>query len=153
MSAVSDLVRWVVWGRTDGVRAAIRARLGVFTWVDRQYPDLQRPAPSGSASPARAGWRRMLASAELGEGQVTEVVVGESTVALVRIDGQVFAVDGICPHAAGPLGDGHLAGYTLTCPVHGWSYDVRTGASSVRPDVSLRTYPVAEEGGAIWLVE
>lgn len=154
MSAVKGLVRWVVWGRTDGVRAAIRARLGVFTWVDRPYPDPQHAGdgPGASSSPARAGWRRILASGELAEGQVTEVVTGELTLALARIEGMVFAVDGICPHAAGPLAEGHLREYTLTCPVHGWSYDIRTGASSVRPDVNLQTFRVVEEGGAIWLV-
>lgn len=154
MSTVTDIVRWVVLGRTDGVRAALRARLGVLSWVDRPYPDL-RPASTHAepaSAPHRAGWQRLLPSAELAEGGVTEVVVGEQRFALARVGGQVFAVDGICAHAAGPLGEGHLAGHTLTCPVHGWSYDVRTGASSVGPEVTIRTFPVTEEIGAIWLV-
>jgi nitrite reductase (NADH) small subunit len=154
VSVVTDVVRWVVLGRTDGVRASIRARLGVLTWVDRPHPDIRPVYPVGSAAPAagREGWARLLASAELGEGQVIEVVAGDRTIALSRVCGAVYALDGVCAHAAGPLGEGHLADYTLTCPVHGWSYDVRTGVSSVGAQFTVRTYRVAEEGGAVWLV-
>ena len=153
MSAVTDLVRWVVLGRTDGVRAALRARLGVFTWVDRPHPEV-RPASPRPTPPenTRVGWTRLLASDELLEGDLTEAVAGEQRLALSRVQGQVYAVDGVCRHAAGPLGEGHLDGFTLTCPIHGWSYDVRSGRSDMDAEATLRTFKIVEEVGSIWLV-
>ena len=52
------------------------------------------------------------------------------------------AVSNTCAHAGGPIGDGSLDGTTVTCPYHGWSYDVRTGACFVNEDMCLDTYEV-----------
>jgi nitrite reductase (NADH) small subunit len=154
VSAVTDLVRWVVLGRNDGLRAALRARLGVFTWVDRPHPEVRPPTSARPAAqePLRAGWTRLLGSDELLEGQLTEAVAGDQRLALSRVQGQIYAVDGVCRHAAGPLGEGQLDGFTLTCPIHGWSYDVRTGRTDMDAEAGLRTFKIAEEAGSIWLV-
>jgi nitrite reductase/ring-hydroxylating ferredoxin subunit len=55
------------------------------------------------------------------------VVVGGRHIALFRLDEGFFAIDNHCLHQAGPLCDGELEGAVVTCPWHGWSYDVRTG--------------------------
>ena len=51
----------------------------------------------------------------------------ERDVALCNVDGELFALDNTCPHAGGPLGEGHLHGDTIRCPWHGWAFNVRTG--------------------------
>ena len=74
---------------------------------------------------------------ELPLGDVGQIPVGEGRVFLVAgkgiavfrsRSGELFGVDDACPHRNGPLGDGLLAGGTVVCPLHGKSFNVRTGA-------------------------
>jgi nitrite reductase/ring-hydroxylating ferredoxin subunit len=60
-------------------------------------------------------------------GATLECVAGDRIVALYNVDGQFHALDGICPHQGGPLGKGKLTGCIITCPWHGWQFDVVTG--------------------------
>lgn len=50
------------------------------------------------------------------------------SVALYNVDGEIFATQGECGHAYGPLADGVLEGHTITCPLHEWEWDVRDGS-------------------------
>jgi nitrite reductase/ring-hydroxylating ferredoxin subunit len=72
-------------------------------------------------------------------------------VALFNVDGQIFALDGTCPHAGGPLGDGELDGTTVTCPWHGWQFDVTTGEHRRNPACVQQRYEVKIEGDDILL--
>ena len=47
--------------------------------------------------------------------------------ALFNVDGTFYALDGVCPHQGGPLGSGEVHNCIVTCPWHGWQFDVRTG--------------------------
>ena len=78
----------------------------------------------------------------LGEGRSYRV--GETTVAVFRPrGGGVFAVQSDCPHRGGPLADGLVAGGKVVCPLHGFAFDLATGASARAECPALRTYPVA----------
>ena len=55
------------------------------------------------------------------------VEVGERNVVLFHVDGQYYAVDDVCTHDGGPLGEGFLEGYTIACPRHGAKFDIRDG--------------------------
>ncbi len=79
-----------------------------------------------------------------GEGKVVEVN-GEK-VALFQMQGEFYAIDNTCVHHGGPLGEGILEGATVTCPWHGWQYDITTGVSPVNPAARVSTYPVRVEG-------
>lgn len=72
-------------------------------------------------------------------------------VIVFNIDDQLYAVSNLCPHAGLPLDAGDLAGCVLTCPYHGYAYNVRNGANIDMPDFEppVRTYPVRVEGQAI----
>ncbi len=70
---------------------------------------------------------------------------------VVDVDGHLTAIDSVCPHAGGPLADGQLEGCLLTCPWHGWAFDVGTGICDVDEEMSVRTFPVREEGGGIFI--
>lgn len=78
-----------------------------------------------------------------------EAEVGEGTYAICNADGEVHALEGICPHAGGPLGQGALHGFTLVCPWHGWEYDCRTGANDMDPDVVVPKVAVKVQGDDI----
>lgn len=158
MSGYRNTLRWVLIGRRDGLRARLRARLGVLTWLDRRpEPQEPRPTPAPAPAPAAAaeepgpGWVRVAHASEVGPGDVLEVLAGDRPVALANVDGKLYAVDGTCPHAGGPLGDGHLEGVVLTCPWHGWSWDVTDGHSLVDETVRVDTIPVKVIDGGVWV--
>ena len=82
-----------------------------------------------------------------GTGKVVEA--GGKPIAVFNCDGTFYAIDNTCAHRGGPLGEGSLAGTTVTCPWHGWEYDVKTGACQVDPAITLKSYPVTLEGDDI----
>lgn len=86
---------------------------------------------------------------DLAPGAVRAVRVGEEEIALAHCDGGFYAVQGHCIHLQGPLGEGHLEACTLTCPWHGWQYDVRTGQNEFDLAIQLRTYDVQVEDGEV----
>ncbi len=90
-------------------------------------------------------------------GQVSEVPPGSSKVvvvqghpvALFNVAGTFYALSNVCLHRGGPVGEGTLDETTVTCPLHGWEYDVRTGKNVANPMARLKTYAVRVEGGEI----
>jgi nitrite reductase/ring-hydroxylating ferredoxin subunit len=73
-------------------------------------------------------------------------------IAVFNVDGQFYALDGICPHAGGPLGQGRLAGGVVTCPWHGWQFDVTSGRHCLNPRLTQAAYPVEIEAGDVFVV-
>jgi nitrite reductase (NADH) small subunit len=94
-------------------------------------------------------WIEAARLADVPPGAAREVVVGETVVALVNVDGEVFALDGICSHQGGPLGGGRVEGRTLTCPWHGWQYDAPSGVHRTSGRACQRVYPVKVDEGAV----
>jgi nitrite reductase/ring-hydroxylating ferredoxin subunit len=86
---------------------------------------------------------------EVPEGHVRAVRAGEEEIALAHVDGAFYATQHHCLHMEGPLGDGHLEGCVLTCPWHGWQYDVRSGENEFDRAIALRTYEVRVEDGEV----
>ena len=82
-------------------------------------------------------------------GSVRPVRAGEDEIAIAHCDGGFYATQGHCLHLQGPLGEGHLEGCVLTCPWHGWQYDVRTGENEFDRAIQLRTYEVEVAEGEI----
>ena len=70
---------------------------------------------------------RVASLAEIPPGSAGEFVSGGRIVALFNVEGTIYALDGICPHQGGPLGKGRLTGCIITCPWHGFQFDVTTG--------------------------
>ena len=75
-------------------------------------------------------------------GENLELVIGDRIVALFNVDGEYYALDGVCAHQGGPLGKGCLQGKILTCPWHGWQYDVTDGQHQFSPSVKQPSFPV-----------
>jgi nitrite reductase (NADH) small subunit len=82
-------------------------------------------------------------------GSVKTVRAGGEEIALAHVDGGFHATQATCIHLQGPLGEGRLEGPVLTCPWHGWQYDVRTGENEFDLAIRLRTYPVRVEDGEV----
>ena len=95
---------------------------------------------------------RVAAESELQESAGRVVVVEGRSLALFRIQGQCFATANACPHKGGPLGEGRVREHVVTCPWHGWTWDVRTGANVRNPKLgTLECFPVSVEGGEVFV--
>jgi nitrite reductase (NADH) small subunit len=86
---------------------------------------------------------------ELAEGLGKVVKVDGRTIALFRVKDTYYATANNCLHRGGPLGEGNLAGDVVTCPWHGWKFDVRTGSFTVIPTLKVVTYKVTEQNGSL----
>ena len=84
-------------------------------------------------------------------GEAREFVADGRMVALFHAEGQIYALDGVCPHQGGPLGKGRLTGCTITCPWHGWQYDVRTGRHLVSESVVQPRFEVKVADGDVFV--
>jgi nitrite reductase (NADH) small subunit len=78
------------------------------------------------------------------------VTVAGRRIAVFRLRDGFAAVDASCPHRGGPLSDGLVADGCVTCPLHGWRFDLRTG-SALSGDGALTVHAVVERGGELWL--
>ena len=81
------------------------------------------------------------------------VAVDGRDVLLYRKDGEVLAVGNDCPHQGGSLSDGWVEGEIVTCPLHGWELDLRSGACMTVPGESVPRYAATVEDGAVLLEE
>lgn len=98
-----------------------------------------------------ANWVRIANVGDCPSGSGRELIAAGKVVALFRVNDEFFALDGICPHQGGPLGKGELNGCVLTCPWHGWQFDVRTGQHQVNPSLRHRVFPVKIEGDDVFV--
>ncbi len=72
-------------------------------------------------------------------------------VVVVRVDGEMFAFENSCPHQHfSLLHQGTVEGCTITCPMHGWTFDMKTG-SATNGNGKLRMMPVKCEDDAVWV--
>lgn len=76
---------------------------------------------------------------------ITITAEGEE-IALFNVNGTFHAIHNTCVHRGGPLGEGLLENAVVTCPWHGWQYDVTTGVSTVNPSAKVKTFNVKVEG-------
>jgi 3-phenylpropionate/trans-cinnamate dioxygenase ferredoxin subunit len=99
-------------------------------------------SPSESAAFVRA-----CAVSDLKDDGVISVVLGGDEIAIVQTAGEVFAIRDWCSHAAVPLSEGEVDGYTIECWLHGSCFDLRTGRPTSMPaTVPVPVYPVKIEG-------
>jgi 3-phenylpropionate/trans-cinnamate dioxygenase ferredoxin component len=92
--------------------------------------------------------------------RLDEVVAGEpklvdvdgTPIVLARVGDRVHACGAVCAHHQGPLDQGRLSGARLTCPWHGWMFDVRTGVCLMPSrGAPIPTYRVELEAGDVWI--
>jgi len=98
-----------------------------------------------------AEWIHVAAAGECPPGSVIEKLAGERIVAIANVDGSWHALDGLCRHQGGPLGQGTLCGKTLTCPWHGWEYDATTGQHGTAANVRQQSFPVEDRDGQLFV--
>lgn len=85
-------------------------------------------------------------------GEAKEFPCNDKIVCVANVSGVLSALDNICLHRGGPLGQGYLEGGKITCPWHGWQFDTQTGQVGHNPDAKTKVYPIKIEGDDV-LVE
>ena len=88
-------------------------------------------------------------TSDLKSGENKVVEVNGQEVALFNVNGEFFATSNTCAHKGGPLGEGMLEDDVVTCPWHGWRFNVKTGVSPVVPTVKVPTYKVQVQGSDV----
>ncbi len=91
---------------------------------------------------------QVLKTADLPAGECRAVTANGIELAVYNVDGKFYVLKNECPHSGGPLGEGMLDGTTVTCPWHGWQFDVCTGKGQGRPR-NAQAVPALVEGD--WL--
>ena len=97
--------------------------------------------------------RRLICrAAEVPENGLKECEAGGGLKLVVaNAGGEFFAFQAICPHQEVPLCEGLFDGSTLTCHMHLWQWDVRSGAPLGIAEAPLQRYPLAREGDSVYL--
>ncbi len=106
-----------------------------------------------SAAVLLMGWHEVGAVADIPRQGARIVTMPGGNVAVFRSsDDEIFAIEDRCPHKGGPLSQGIMHGSEVTCPLHNWTIDLRSG-NAAAPDVGcVKTIPVRLEGDRIALL-
>src|SRR5215471_12509155 len=97
-------------------------------------------------------WVAVAQVTELAPASTRVVQAAGRELALIRTPEGFFALDNACPHTGGPLGEGLVQGHTVTCPLHGWQFDCKTGTCLTETkQPPQRRYAVKVERGQVWV--
>jgi len=88
---------------------------------------------------------------EIPAGHIREFAVEGKSIALANVDGKFYAINNTCLHRGGPLGSGEMSGKSVTCPWHGWQYDVTNGKLGINPAIGVDCYQVEVRGDDIFV--
>jgi nitrite reductase/ring-hydroxylating ferredoxin subunit len=171
------LVRTLVVGRSDGLRSRLRSMLGLGSApAARPAPTVSPGAFGGGGSGAAPtasvrsepaekalrlnreppknvtppeGYEVVLHKDALEKGRIIEIIIAGKAIAVANVEGSFYAINNACPHAEGPLGEGGMDGTLVTCPYHGWQFDVTDGSCKTNPYSKVQTYPVQVVDSAV----
>ena len=97
-----------------------------------------------------AQWVKLCGMGEAPEpGEVAEVEANGVALCLANVEGRLAALDNLCPHLGGPLGQGWIEGGAVICPWHAWAFDPVTGQAAQPECAQVRVYPLRVEGEAV----
>lgn len=162
------LLRNLIVGRPDGLRSRLLGRGGESPAAGAPAaaprPGAQRPAgapvvpaekalrlkhePPRDVTPPE-GYEVVLHKDALESGRIIEIIIGGTAIAVANVGGSFHAISNTCSHADGPLGEGSLDGHVVSCPYHGWQFDVRDGGCLTNPQGRIASYPVQVVGDAV----
>src|ERR1700679_223409 len=84
-------------------------------------------------------------------GTIREFQVEGQTIAIANVGNKYYAIHNTCLHRGGPLAQGVLKGNVVTCPWHGWQYDVTTGKVANNPAVGVGCFRLEVRGEDVWV--
>lgn len=96
-------------------------------------------------------WHQLCDVTEVPDGTSREFLIAGRVIALFHSQQQWFALDGMCAHQGGPIAQGQLSGKCITCPWHGWQYDVSNGTNLLTGKQMLDSFPVEQRDQQVWV--
>jgi len=117
-------------------------------------PELDRPELDHLASDLEPSpqWLAVARVEDIPPGTAAVVDTGDRSVAVYNVDGTFHATVNACLHQGAELGCGVLTGSTVTCPLHGWQFDVTTGACLTTPGQQVQSFPVRIEDEEVYVL-
>ena len=95
---------------------------------------------------------RICAKADLPpSGDAREFQAGEKLLCVANENGEISAMDNVCPHRGGPLGQGMIEGGKVICPWHAWAFDLKTGIAEHSPETRAEVYEVKVDGEDVFV--
>lgn len=98
-----------------------------------------------------AAFTKVATRSDIPAGTGKAVDAAGKAIAVFNCAGTFYAIENTCKHRGGPLAEGMLSGTTISCPWHGWPYDVTTGVCEMNPSVKQQTFEVRVEGEDIFV--
>ena len=80
-----------------------------------------------------------------------EFQAGDTMVCVANVGGEFHAINNVCQHRGGPLGQGPVMDGKVICPFHGWMYDPVTGRADDDPHRSVAVYRLRIEGDDVFV--
>jgi nitrite reductase/ring-hydroxylating ferredoxin subunit len=98
-------------------------------------------------------WETGISAETIAENTLTPATVDKTKLLLTRVGDDIIAFSRTCPHAAADLNKGSLHRGRISCPDHGWKFDIRSGRTLWPEDEQcrLKRYPVSIENGIVWI--
>ena len=92
---------------------------------------------------------RVARTKDIPAGEGRAFAVNGRVVAVFNVGGRFHAIDSACAHQQGPLAEGDLEGCVVTCPWHGWTYDVTSGQSPDDAAACVERFDTRVEKGEV----
>ena len=96
-------------------------------------------------------WQKVCETDQLAEGNARSFVHEDLNIGVFRTADGLFAIDNVCPHHQAELHMGTVKDGLVFCPWHAWPFHLKDGRCDLHSRFNVETYPVKEEGGAIWV--
>ena len=97
-------------------------------------------------------WIDVTATEDVPEDDLIGIDIAGKSIALYRVEGEVFATDNLCTHGNARLCDGFLEGHEIECPLHQGKFDIRNGKAMCAPLTDdVKTYPIKIEGDRVFV--
>ncbi len=93
-----------------------------------------------------AQYTKVARVSEVDSGRAKIIEINGRTIALFNCDGTFYAIENACRHRGGPLAEGRLVKTTVTCPWHGWEFDVTSGECRLDRSIKVQSFPVRIDG-------
>jgi nitrite reductase (NADH) small subunit len=81
--------------------------------------------------------------------EAKEFSCGNKEICIANVNGSYSAMDNVCLHQGGPLGQGVIENGKVVCPWHGWEWDPQTGEAAHSARAKVTVYPLKIENGDV----
>jgi nitrite reductase/ring-hydroxylating ferredoxin subunit len=112
---------------------------GAFKAMRQQLRKIPQ-VPAMPVKPAAEPERPMIRSQEIAEGSAKLLRSKGEEMAIFKSNGQLYGIQNICPHEGGQLCNGWIEGGEVVCPLHGYKFDLKSGACSTDPKLRVKVF-------------